>query len=70
MIKHRKFDIVIGIIKYLMVSGIFFIIEHHRNPQTEALLKFLELPYLLDNSIARNEPSSYSPSVSKAGNHS
>uniref|UniRef100_A0A803MRC7 Lariat debranching enzyme C-terminal domain-containing protein n=1 Tax=Chenopodium quinoa TaxID=63459 RepID=A0A803MRC7_CHEQI len=39
--------------------------EHHRNPQTEALLKLLELPYLLDNSIASREMSSYSPSISK-----
>ncbi|XP_021721186.1 lariat debranching enzyme-like isoform X2 [Chenopodium quinoa] len=39
--------------------------EHYRNPQTEALLKLLELPYLLDNSIASREMSSYSPSISK-----
>ncbi|XP_048503390.1 lariat debranching enzyme isoform X2 [Beta vulgaris subsp. vulgaris] len=37
----------------------------HRNPQTEALLKFLELPYLLDNSTASSELSSDSPSVSR-----
>ncbi|XP_010695436.1 lariat debranching enzyme isoform X3 [Beta vulgaris subsp. vulgaris] len=39
--------------------------EDHRNPQTEALLKFLELPYLLDNSTASSELSSDSPSVSR-----
>ncbi|CAO2831862.1 unnamed protein product [Amaranthus hypochondriacus] len=43
--------------------------EHFQNPQTEALLKFLELPYLLDNSIASDVRNYYSPSVSR-GSHS
>lgn len=39
--------------------------EHYRNPQTEALLQLLELPYLLNDSIASREESYYSPSLSR-----
>lgn len=39
--------------------------EHHRNPQTQALLQLLELPYLLDDSTASREQSYSSPSVSR-----
>lgn len=42
--------------------------EHHRNPQTEALLNFLELPYVLDNSTASRELNYHSPSVSRGSN--
>lgn len=39
--------------------------EHYRNPQTEAFLQLLELPYLLDDSTASREQSYYSPSLSR-----
>lgn len=29
---------------------------YHRNPQTELLLQFLELPYLLDNTLESRDP--------------
>uniref|UniRef100_A0A7C8Z2R8 Lariat debranching enzyme C-terminal domain-containing protein n=1 Tax=Opuntia streptacantha TaxID=393608 RepID=A0A7C8Z2R8_OPUST len=39
--------------------------ELYRNPQTEALLQLLELPYLLDDSSASREQSYYSSSLSR-----
>ncbi|KAL2894843.1 Lariat debranching enzyme [Bienertia sinuspersici] len=43
--------------------------EHHRNPQTEALLSFLELPYLLDDSTTASEQSYCTPSLSRGSSH-
>ncbi|KAK9665264.1 hypothetical protein RND81_14G101300 [Saponaria officinalis] len=40
-------------------------VEHHRNPQTEALLRLLELPYLIDGSVASRDMYDYSTSASK-----
>lgn len=34
----------------------FSLVGHHRNPQTELFLRFLELPYLLDNTSESNDP--------------